>query len=280
MKKQKYIAPGSWFTLKYPANWHEFEDMEDCFLFYNPDKWTGNFRISAYRGTNKEYARKCMMDEKAHVKGAEWVKIGEWDCVYSMEKFQEKGVSYVSHIWVTGKDNLSVECSFTTIDGESAQEGKDVIATLHIPQMSELQQMREIIPIRVLEINVINESYDWAVSVIKKNLVKDFTSSEKDIKNLQKIVDGDYIQHADRKGWENIGIAFGSILENEIDGMEWVISINKTVEMPALRFRESDLIISPMNLIWDKKSAGVSCDLQSEYDRICAQVELILNGKA
>ena len=122
MKKQKYIAPGSWFTLEYPANWHEFEDMEDCFLFYNPDKWTGNFRISAYRGTNKEYARKCMMDEKAHVKGAEWVKIGEWDCVYSMEKFHEKGVSYVSHIWVTGKDNLSVECSFTTMDGESAQE--------------------------------------------------------------------------------------------------------------------------------------------------------------
>ena len=78
MKKQKYIAPGSWFTLEYPANWHEFEDMEDCFLFYNPDKWTGNFRISAYRGTNKEYARKCMMDEKAHV------------TVEQMKDFQEK----------------------------------------------------------------------------------------------------------------------------------------------------------------------------------------------
>ena len=49
---KKYISPGSWFSLEYPDNWCEFEDSEDCFLFYNPDKWTGNYRISAYRGNS------------------------------------------------------------------------------------------------------------------------------------------------------------------------------------------------------------------------------------
>lgn len=29
----KYISPGSWFSLEYPAGWHEFEDTEDSFLF-------------------------------------------------------------------------------------------------------------------------------------------------------------------------------------------------------------------------------------------------------
>ena len=53
---KKYISPGSWFSLEYPDNWCEFEDSEDCFLFYNPDKWTGNFRISAYRGNSSAYA--------------------------------------------------------------------------------------------------------------------------------------------------------------------------------------------------------------------------------
>ena len=45
----KYISPGSWFSLEYPSDWREFEDTEDSFLFYNPDKWMGNFRISAYQ---------------------------------------------------------------------------------------------------------------------------------------------------------------------------------------------------------------------------------------
>lgn len=45
----KYISPGGWFSLEYPMGWHEFEDTEESFLFYNPDRWTGNFRISAYK---------------------------------------------------------------------------------------------------------------------------------------------------------------------------------------------------------------------------------------
>ena len=35
----KYIAPGGWFSLEYPAGWREFEDTEESFLFYDPDKW-------------------------------------------------------------------------------------------------------------------------------------------------------------------------------------------------------------------------------------------------
>ena len=52
----KYISPGSWFSLEYPNDWREFEDEEDSFLFYNPEKWNGNFRISAYRGKSAKYA--------------------------------------------------------------------------------------------------------------------------------------------------------------------------------------------------------------------------------
>lgn len=59
----KYISPGSWFSLEYPNDWREFEDEEDSFLFYNPEKWNGNFRISAYRGKSAKYAQDCMADE-------------------------------------------------------------------------------------------------------------------------------------------------------------------------------------------------------------------------
>lgn len=73
---KKYISPGSCFSLEYPDNWCEFEDSEDCFLFYNPDKWTGNFRISAYRGNSSAYANECLEDELHQVRGAKKVKVG------------------------------------------------------------------------------------------------------------------------------------------------------------------------------------------------------------
>ena len=50
MNEKKFISPGAWFSINYPADWNEFEDGEGSFLFYNPDEWTGNFRISAYKG--------------------------------------------------------------------------------------------------------------------------------------------------------------------------------------------------------------------------------------
>ena len=46
---KKFISPGAWFTMIYPSTWSEFEDGEGSFLFYNPDVWTGNFRISAFK---------------------------------------------------------------------------------------------------------------------------------------------------------------------------------------------------------------------------------------
>ena len=43
MDKKRYIAPGGWFALYYPERWSEFEDEEGSFLFYDPEKWNGNW---------------------------------------------------------------------------------------------------------------------------------------------------------------------------------------------------------------------------------------------
>ena len=116
---QKYISPGAWFSIEYPSDWHEFEDTEESFLFYNPDKWNGNFRISAYIGENKGYAQYCMDEELKHVDGARATTVGDWKCIYSVESFQENGAWYTTHIWITGAGAVSVECSFTVAKGES-----------------------------------------------------------------------------------------------------------------------------------------------------------------
>ena len=62
MQGKKFISPGAWFSMNYPSDWNEFEDGEGSFLFYNPDVWTGNFRISAFKG-NASYGKDAIRQE-------------------------------------------------------------------------------------------------------------------------------------------------------------------------------------------------------------------------
>ena len=268
----KFISPGGWFSLECPAAWSEFEDTEESFLFYNPNKWGGNFRISAYKDAAKDYGRQCIAYELKNNPTSCAVKVGEWDCAYSAETFQEEGAWYTTHIWVTGKGDISFECSFTVAKGGERTPAEGIIRSLKVRTGKEGQ---EIIPIRVLEIGEVNAAFEWVSTTVKKTLTKDFTSQEEDIEKLQKLVDGGKIQANQRTAWENLGIAFGTILENEMDGMTWVTVVDGSKEYAALQF--ADLLINPASLVWNKIKAKQPCDLKAEFARIKSQVEELLN---
>ena len=268
----KFISPGGWFSLEYPAAWSEFEDTEESFLFYNPNQWSGNFRISAYKDAAKDYGRQCIAYELKNNPTSCAVKVGEWDCAYSAETFQEEGAWYTTHIWVTGKDDISFECSYTVAKGGERTPAEGIIRSLIVRTGKE---GKEIIPIRVLEIGEVNAAFEWVSTTIKKNLTKDFTSQEEDLEKLQKLVDGGKIQANQRTAWESLGLAFGTILENEMDGMTWVTVVDGSKEYAALQF--GDLLIDPASLAWNKIKAKQPLDLNAEFASIKSQVEDLLN---
>lgn len=272
----KFISPGGWFSLEYPAGWAEFEDTESTFLFYNPNKWCGNFRISAYKDASADYARQCIGMELKNNPTSTSVKIGKWDCAYSAETFQEEGAWYTSHIWVTGEGNLSIECSFTVAKGEARTAAEDIIRTLHVRTAEDFRR-KEIIPVRVAEIALINEAFDWTSTTIKKQLSKDFTSQESDLQRIQALIDSGRFRADQRQTWECLGLAFGTIIENEMDGMEWVTVMDGKKEYPALRFKESSMIIDPANLIWEKIKLKQTCNLIEDYNHLRCEVESLLN---
>ena len=268
----KFISPGGWFSLEYPAAWSEFEDTEESFLFYNPNQWSGNFRISAYKDAAKDYGRQCIAYELKNNPTSCAVKVGEWDCAYSAETFQEEGAWYTTHIWVTGKDDISFECSYTVAKGGERTPAEGIIRSLIVRTGKEGM---EIIPIRVLEIGEVNAAFEWVSTTIKKNLTKDFTSQEEDLEKLQKLVDGGKIQANQRTAWESLGLAFGTVLENEMDGMTWVTVVDGSKEYAALQF--GDLLIDPASLVWNKIKAKQPLDLNAEFASIKSQVEDLLN---
>ena len=152
--------------------------------------------------------------------------------------------------------------------GEKCISAEEIIRSLRKRGDNE---PKEIIPLRVLEIGEINAAFEWTSNTIKKILTKDFTSQEQDIEKLQKLVDGGKIQANQRTAWENIGLAFGSILENEMDGMTWVTIVDGHREYAALQF--ADFLIDPANLVWNNIKTKQTCDLKAEFIRIREEVE-------
>lgn len=276
-KGKKFVSPGAWFSLIYPSSWNEFEDAEDNFLFYNPNKWTGNFRISAYRDEkNSKYGTESVDYELKENKNSSRIEVGNLVCAYSKEMFQEEGAYYVTHVWITGIGNVAFECTFTVLRGGDIIEAENIISTLSVYAKGKQPEL-EVIPIRVLEINTVNEAFEWASAAVKKQLKKDFTSLEEDIDKIQQLIDKGSFKPQQKEVWQSFGIALGSIIESQIDGMEWVTAIKGKQEVPALKFKETSLIIYPTELIWNEIRSGLQCNVKAVYEGVKQKVEEELN---
>ena len=270
-KDKRYISPGGWFSLSYPAAWSEFEDGEDSFLFYNPDVWTGNFRISAYRGEGA-YADECLFRELKENPQARKVQVGTLPCAYSTEDFEEDGEAYTSHFWVAGGKDVSFECSFAVKKGGAVDEAERIIRSLEVRDAN-VKYLPELIPVRLLEIYRINEAYEWLSGKVKDVLKKDFQGEESDIDSMQQLIDKALFAPKKRDAWLSIGIVLCVILANEVDGMEWRTLVDGNREAPVLLQVDTGVVIDPMKLVWSKVRVQEEIHLAAIYEDAWHQLE-------
>ena len=263
MQGKKFISPGAWFSMNYPSDWNEFEDGEGSFLFYNPDVWTGNFRISAFKG-NATYGRDAVRQELKENESASLVKVGALESAYSKEMFQEEGKYYTSHLWITGIGNIAFECSFTVPKGEHVDEAEKIISSLEIRKDGQ-KYPAEIIPIRLSEIYQVNEAYEWVTDTVKTQLKKDFQGLEEDLQKIQDVIDSGVLSPKKKEPWLAFGIAICTILANEVEGMEWMTLVDGNREVPVLRYEGSEQLIDPMKLLWSRVKAGEACEVAEAY---------------
>lgn len=264
---KKYIAPGAWFEMNYPAQWNEFEGDTESFLFYNPEAWSGNFRITAFRGRQNDYGKQTLRQELKDNIEATLVRIGNKDCAYSKETFEENGNKYESHCWIIDGGDLAYECSFTVPEGGKTEEAVQIITSLKT-RLTDKKYPAETIPIRISEIYQINEAYDWVSHKIKELFSIDFQGMEEDIPNIQKLINEGHIGSKKREAWISLGIVLCVILTNETDGMEWCTLIDGNREVPVLVNPQNQKTADPMKLIWSKVRKGETCDVESAYDEL------------
>lgn len=265
-QSKKFISPGAWFSMTYPADWNEFEDGEGSFLFYNPNGWTGNFRISAFKG-NATYGKDSVKQELRENSSAIPVRIGRMECAYSKEMFEEEGAYYTSHLWITGADEVAFECSFTVKKGEPVAEAEKIIASLET-RKDGVKYPAEIIPVRLSEIYQINEAYEWVDTTIKELLKKDFQGAEEDIAKMQQMMEESNISPKKKDAWLAFGIVLCVIFANEVDGMEWRTLVDGNREAPILLNTSTGEWIDPMKLVWSKVKAGGKVNLPEIYSSL------------
>ncbi|MCF0185239.1 MAG: DUF3805 domain-containing protein, partial [Bacteroidaceae bacterium] len=266
MMTKKFISPGGWFSMEYPEDFFEFEDEEGSFLFYNPNRWTGNLRVSASKDASPHYAENVKGEELRQYAGAKKKLMGRWEVVATSETFSEEGKEYVCQTVVTGWQQTVVEMSFTAPKGSSSLVLEQAVASLEIRDERK-RYPKEYIPVRVWEVHQIDEAYDWVVRALKKHYKKDFTGTYQDIPLLQRCIDDGLFEDGQRETWEAIGLTFGVILTNEMDGMEWMTCIRGNKEYPSLHFSGTPYYMDPMLLVWEKKHQGEPCPLEYEFNR-------------
>ena len=266
---KKFISPQAWFSMTYPIDWNEFEDGEGTFLFFNPDVWTGNFRISAYKEEaskrgSANYGQEAVAQEFRQNDSASMVKVGPHNCAYSKEMFEDGDTYYTQHTWIIGIENMAFESSFTVPKGADVKEAEAVIASLAIRHDGQ-KYPAELIPIRLSEIALVDEGYEWTVNLVKSELAKDFQGVEDDLTNIQQLIDKGVIGAKKKDNWLAIGITICVILANEVEGMEWMTLIDGNREAPVLHYKETEKVIDPLRLVWSKIKAGETCNVEEAY---------------
>lgn len=268
---KKFISPGSWFAFTYPDVWFEFSEEPDCFLFYNPEKWDGNFRISAYRDASKSFGD-TMMRQALKSAGACLTKVGRWETIYSAEPFTEQLVEYVTHRWTIGYGQTCVECSFTTQLGEKLDVANALIASIEIQQPRDAFH-NQYIPIRVSEVELIESCYATVEELGMKLFKERFRDFDYNVCLLQKIASrAELTKQLGNDAGAVMGIVLCALISESVEGVEWNTYVNGKVEAPVLMYGGM-CVARPMLLFGKHGEALVECDMMAIINEIRARIE-------
>lgn len=268
---KKFISPNTWFEFEYPEAWFEFEDGEGAFLFYNPDVWDGNFRISGFKGETPNYGEEFVRDEIDYN-----LKLKSYDLpgatgAYEVSYFEQDEHEFASHRWYIGLRDMGLVCTFTVLKHSSIALAEQIIKSIKVRDLSE-KYPAEIIPVRLSEIYDIDEAYESIAKFVKDTFSKDFQGIEEDVATLSKILDDQLFSAKKRDRWIDLGLTLAVIMANEIEGIEWKTLIDGNREAPVLFYNPTGVIIDPLKLVWSRVKAGETFSITESYQDALASL--------
>jgi hypothetical protein len=118
-----------------------------------------------------------------------------------------------------------------------------------------------------------------AGQVIEQALGEDLDGSRKDLELIQRLLERGGIEPEATYTLQALGLAFGRAFLNEFPDYDWWMVEDEHGRDPAIRYKETSLLVFPMTMISKRVEDGEPFDVAELFDGLAKQLaELIQEG--
>lgn len=109
----------------------------------------------------------------------------------------------------------------------------------------------------------------------EKHLGRKLAKDQSDIETLQRLLDAGVLAASETYQLQCLGIVFGMLVIDHVDGLDWAIVEDEYGRDHAIRYHSTSLLIFPMTMISKRVEAGDVVDVAELFEGACAQIEAI-----
>ena len=118
-----------------------------------------------------------------------------------------------------------------------------------------------------------------AGQVIEQALDEDLDGTRQDLALIQRVLDQGLVEPEATYTLQAFGLAFGRVFLNEFPDYDWWMVEDEHGRDPAIRYKETSLLVFPMTMISKRIEDGEPFDVAELFDGLAKQLaELIQEG--
>jgi Domain of unknown function (DUF3806) len=118
-----------------------------------------------------------------------------------------------------------------------------------------------------------------AGQVIEQALDEDLDGTHNDLELIQRVLDQGLVEPEATYTLQAFGLAFGRVFLNEFPDYDWWMVEDEHGRDPAIRYKETSLLVFPMTMISKRIEDGDPFDVSELFDGLAKQLaELIQEG--
>ena len=126
------------------------------------------------------------------------------------------------------------------------------------------------------DINAIARKFVHADEVVRQATGSSLSGSETDLTAIQEVLDSKTIEPEATYSLQALGIAFGKVFVENHEGYDWWMVEDEYGRDPAIRYKETTLLIFPQTMISKRIEDGKVVDIHAMYEGLQEHVENLL----
>jgi len=125
------------------------------------------------------------------------------------------------------------------------------------------------------DVNRIAHQLVHAEEVVAQVADASLSGGRSDLALLQQTLDSKLVEREATYSLQALGIAFGRVFVENNEHYGWWMVEDEFGRDPAIRYKETTLLVFPQTMISKRVEAGKAVDVHTMYEELCKQLERI-----